>query len=120
MLDGPVEGTFDGAYSIDVLEHIAAEREDQFLGNICASLTEHGVLLIGSPSIESQAYASDLSKLGHVNCKNQAQLRSLMERWFHNVFLFSMNDEIVHTGFPAMAHYLFALGCSKRVPSQRG
>ncbi len=25
------------------------------------------------------------------------------------VFLFSMNDEVVHTGFSKMAHYLLAL-----------
>mgnify|MGYP007028595943 CR=1 FL=1 len=30
-------------------------------------------------------------------------------RFFDNVFLFSMNDEVVHTGFTPMAHYLFAL-----------
>jgi len=33
----------------------------------------------------------------------------VMERHFENVFLFSMNDEVVHTGFTPLAHYLFAL-----------
>jgi len=28
-----------------------------------------------------------------------------MERHFHNVLIFSMNDEVVHTGFYPMAHY---------------
>ena len=37
-----------------------------------------------------------------------------MQRHFHNVFLFSMNDEVVHTGFSPMAHYLLALCCTKR------
>jgi glycosyltransferase involved in cell wall biosynthesis len=37
-----------------------------------------------------------------------------MERFFHNVFLFSMNDELVHTGFIPMAHYLIAIGCTRR------
>src|SRR5438045_4123498 len=32
---------------------------------------------------------------------------------FENGFLFSMNDEVVHTGFHPMAHYLFAL-CAGR------
>jgi hypothetical protein len=31
------------------------------------------------------------------------------------VFLFSMNDEVVHTGFYPMAHYLFAV-CADRKP----
>jgi hypothetical protein len=37
-----------------------------------------------------------------------------MQRFFHNVFMFSMNDEVVHTGYHKMAHYLFALCCGKR------
>jgi hypothetical protein len=32
-----------------------------------------------------------------------------MQRYFKHVFMFSMNDEVVHTGFFPMAHYLFAL-----------
>ena len=37
-----------------------------------------------------------------------------MQRYFHDVFMFSMNDEVVHTGFHAMAHYLFALCVARR------
>ena len=38
------------------------------------------------------------------------EFKRFMQRYFHNVFLFSMNDEVVHTGFYPMAHYLIALG----------
>ncbi len=31
MLSGPVEGLFESAYSLDVIEHIAKDREDLFL-----------------------------------------------------------------------------------------
>ena len=62
MLSGPVEGPFDGVYPLDVLEHIRPEDEDVFIRNMIAPLTEHGVLILGMPSIESQAYASRLSK----------------------------------------------------------
>lgn len=34
--------------------------------------------------------------------------KNTMQRYFHNVFMFSMNDEVVHTGFHPMAHYLLA------------
>ena len=37
-----------------------------------------------------------------------------MLRHFHEVFIFSMNDEVVHTGFYPLAHYLFALCVGKR------
>jgi len=30
------------------------------------------------------------------------------------VFVFSMNDEVVHTGFYPMAHYLLAVACHRR------
>lgn len=111
MLAGPVPGSFDAAYCLDVLEHIAIESEDAFIGNIAASLTENGLLIVGSPSLESQDYASVLSKLGHVNCKTQADLKTTMLRHFRNVFMFGMNDEVVHTGYAKMAHYRLALCC---------
>ena len=114
MLERPFDGSFDGIYALDVLEHILPDNEDVFLKNIIASLTEHGVLIIGMPSLESQIYASPLSKEGHVNCKSMTTLKNDMAKYFHNVFTFSMNDEVVHTGFHKMAHYLFAVCCSKK------
>jgi 2-polyprenyl-3-methyl-5-hydroxy-6-metoxy-1,4-benzoquinol methylase len=114
ILSEPPAGRFDAAYSLDVLEHIPAEREDTFLSNIASALEDHGVLIIGMPSLESQAYASPPSREGHINCKRGPELKKVLERHFHNVFMFSMNDEVVHTGFFPMAHYLLALCCSKR------
>jgi hypothetical protein len=32
-----------------------------------------------------------------------------MQQYFDHVFMFSMNDEVVHTGYFPMAQYLFAL-----------
>jgi hypothetical protein len=78
------------------------------------SLTPAGVLILGSPSIHSQAYASPPSKAGHVNCKDAKGFKALLTRFFHNVFLFSMNDEVVHTGYYPMAHYLIGIGCTLR------
>lgn len=109
MLSNPMPRQFESAYSLDVLEHILPKDEDKFLKNIRDSLTDHGVLIIGSPSLQSQAYASRASKEGHVNCKDHEELRQLMTRYFQNVFMFSMNDEVVHTGYGPMAHYLIAL-----------
>ncbi len=114
ILAGPVAGEFDGAYSLDVLEHIPREREDRFVENIASSLTPHGVLIIGSPSLSSQAHASEPSRQGHINCMDAPRLKGLMSRHFHNVFIFSMNDEVVHTGFAPLAHYYLALCCAMR------
>ncbi len=114
MLAGPMPGSFDAAYSLDVLEHIPKAQEDIFIDNIKASLTPNGILIVGMPSLESQVYASPPSKEGHINCKTGADFKLVMEKHFENVFLFSMNDEIVHTGYAKMAHYLLAICCTKK------
>jgi cyclopropane fatty-acyl-phospholipid synthase-like methyltransferase len=114
MLDGPVPGDFDAVYSLDVLEHIEPSKERLFLKNAFAPLGLNGAAIIGLPSLESQPYASTQSKLGHINCKSAPDLKKLMAEFFHNVFIFSMNDEVVHTGFHKMANYVFAIGAGKR------
>lgn len=113
LLEGPVPGKFDAIYSLDVLEHINPENERQFVSNMISSLDQTGVVIIGMPSLESQAHASPQSKVGHVNCKSGTDLKELFKLYFHNVFLFSMNDEMVHTGFSPMAHYVIVLCCGK-------
>jgi cyclopropane fatty-acyl-phospholipid synthase-like methyltransferase len=112
--EGPVPGRYDALYALDVLEHIAREKELEFLKTLLSCLDVNGAAIIGMPSLESQQYASQQSRIGHVNCKSAPDLKTLMEQFFYNVFMFSMNDEVVHTGFHKMAHYLFALCSGKR------
>lgn len=114
LLAGPIKGKYDGVFALDVLEHIQPTDEHTFLTNAFAPLTPHGVGIIGMPSLESQVYASPTSKAGHVNCKTMPDLKATMQKHFHNVFMFSMNDEVVHTGYHKTAHYLFALACNKK------
>lgn len=118
LVEGPVPGAFDAAYALDVLEHIAPEQEQRFLTHLVASLGPDGVAIIGTPSLESQAHASPPSREGHVNCKSAPALRRLLQGLFADVFLFSMSDEVVHTGFFAMANYLLALCCGPRTEGQ--
>jgi 2-polyprenyl-3-methyl-5-hydroxy-6-metoxy-1,4-benzoquinol methylase len=110
MLKAPVEGMYDAAFSLDVIEHIPHEKEIIFIKNIVSSLAENGVLIMGTPNITANNYASPASKEGHINLKTGESLKKLLLNSFHNVFLFSMNDEVVHTGYSPMAHYLIAMG----------
>jgi 2-polyprenyl-3-methyl-5-hydroxy-6-metoxy-1,4-benzoquinol methylase len=114
ILEGPLDQKFDAIYSLDVLEHIPINHEDVFVRNIINSLGSNGIVILGMPSIESQTYASPASKEGHINCKTGKDLKFFLEKYFHNVLLFSMNDEVVHTGFEKMAHYLFVICCGVR------
>lgn len=111
---GPVPGEYDAIYCLDVLEHIQPADEPAFMRNAVAPLNADGVFIAGIPSLESQAHSSPQSKAGHVNCKTGKVFRGAMMAYFKNVFVFSMNDEVVHTGFYPMAHYLIALCCGKK------
>lgn len=116
LLDGPVsrksnESRFESAFALDVLEHILPESEDLFLINLLSSLDpRRGKVVVGMPTLESQAYASKASKLGHVNCKKSEDLRAFIAKYFEFTFVFSMNDEVLHTGFHPMSQYVFVIG----------
>lgn len=114
MIEGPICEDFQGAFALDVLEHIDPLDEDRFMHNVSASLKRNGVFIIGSPSIESQRYASASSRIGHINCKSGIELSDFCARYYKNVFMFGMNDEVLHTGFFQMSHYLLALCVSPK------
>lgn len=107
--EAPRKPQADAGYLIDVIEHIFPEEEADFLANITASLTDHGILIIGTPNKTAEKYSSEWSRRGHVNLKTHDELRETGRRYFHNVFMFGMNDEVVHTGFPDMCHFLWAV-----------
>ena len=102
---------YDAIYSLDVLEHIDKRQENQFFDAILKSLNFNGILIIGTPSLEFQKYTSPENKYSHINCKSHIQLNKLCKKYFYNTFMFSMNDEVVHTGYEKMSSYLFCL-CS--------
>jgi len=105
----PLDLEVDAAFSIDFLEHIPPEKETFLMRNIVQCLPEDGVLVTGTPNISAQAHASHSSRIHHVNLKSPESLRDLMEQYFDNVFIFGMNDEVLHTGFGAMCHYLWSV-----------
>jgi len=114
MLEKPISENFDGAFSLDVIEHIPPKFERKFIQNIAESLNKNGVLIMGTPNITAHEYANEQSRQGHINLKSGKSLKQSLGNFFENVFLFSMNDEMVHTGFSPMAHYLLCMGVGKK------
>ncbi len=102
-------GPFDAVSCLDVIEHIYQENEDAFVAAIAGALTDDGVLVLGTPNVAADRYANEHSRRGHVNMFDAERLHALASKHFRNVFSFSGNDEMVHTGFSPMAHYLLAL-----------
>ncbi len=107
-------GQFDAVVSLDVIEHIEPSLEDRFMNTVVSSLKPKGICILGTPNETASAYASQPSRIGHVNLYDHDRLMALFHKYFQYVFSFGMNDEVVHTGFPPMRHYLVALGCQKR------
>ncbi len=103
-------GALDAVYLLDVIEHVEPSLEASLMDNLAASVRRGGVCIVGTPNAEAAKHASPQSQEGHINLKSHAGLLTLMQRRFETSFLFSMNDEVVHTGFYPMAHYFVAVG----------
>jgi 2-polyprenyl-3-methyl-5-hydroxy-6-metoxy-1,4-benzoquinol methylase len=107
-------GKFDAVVTMDVIEHIEKVDEPQFLRGIVDHLHENGMAIVGTPNDSATQYASKASQIGHVNMFTAERLITTMQEYFHHVFQFGVNDEIVHTGFAPMSHYLIVIGCGPK------
>ncbi len=115
--EGPIDMRFDAIYWVDVIEHIEPALEAAFLDNLLASLEPGGVMVTGTPNLTAAEYASPQSKIHHINLKDFEELREIMAARFENVFMFGMNDEVLHTGFGPMSHYVWSVAASPRAAS---
>lgn len=111
---GKTYGEFDSVVSLDVIEHIIRDYEHQFFDTIVKNISKSGVVILGTPNITAAPYASEASNLGHVNLYSQERLLNKMKEYFHHVFPFGMNDEVVHTGYASMCHYILCVACHKK------
>jgi len=111
---GKTYGIFDVVVLLDVIEHIPKESEKEMFEGIVNNLSNDGYCIVGTPNITASVYASSPSKVGHINLFDAERLRDAMSKYFKNVFMFGMNDEVVHTGFYPMCQYLLVIGCNKK------
>lgn len=109
-----VDKKYDAVFCLDVIEHAETSSENIFMKMLCEKLNTSGCCIIGTPNETMNEYASEASKIAHINLYNHDRLYSLMDQYFENVFMFSMNDEVVSTGFEPMACYIFAIGAGKK------
>ncbi len=105
----------DAVFSIDVIEHIEPSCEGRFMQNLCTLMKKESVLITGTPSIHAQQYASENSRRLHINLKSPKTLKELTLDYFKYEFSFGMNDEVLHTGYGAMSHFLWSIGIEKRI-----
>jgi 2-polyprenyl-3-methyl-5-hydroxy-6-metoxy-1,4-benzoquinol methylase len=111
---GKTYGQFDAVVSYDVIEHIFPQNEDAYIATAVKNLKPAGVFLVGTPNTDTQCFSNKVVTDAHVNLFTSERLVGLLQKHFHNVFLFSQNDETIHTGFAPMAHYFLCLCCFKK------
>jgi len=105
---------YDGIYSLDFINKLLKKDEHFFMSNCLNLLSKNGIFVIGTPSKESSRFASKITKIVNKNFYSGEELQLFLKKYFNNVFLFSMNDEVVHTGFLKMSHYLIAICINKK------
>lgn len=106
--------TYDGAVSLDVIEHILPSNAEGFVARIADALDDDGVAVVGTPNVHAGVHASAVTNAGHVNMYDAERLQKAFTEHFRHVMVFAANDEVVHTGFFPMAHYLLAVACRPR------
>jgi len=109
-----VNKKYDAIYSLDFINKLSKKNEIFFLSNCLNQLDNNGIFIIGTPTKESSKFASKITKVVNKNSYSGDEFKNLLKKYFNNVFLFSMNDEVVHTGFVKMAHYIIAICANKK------
>ena len=105
---------YGAVVSLDVIEHVPADREGDFMAFATGHLDPHGVCVIGTPNAAFDHLASPQSRAGHCNTYTHERLYMLMARHFRVVQSFGMQDTSIHLGHPEARHYMLMAGIGPR------
>jgi len=94
---------------IDVIEHFHKADGEKVIRTYSRLLSSNGMMIIGTPSKYSEKYRSIRSKESHFYEYKPEELQELCQDYFGRTLMFSMNDEIIHTGFHKLAWYIYIL-----------
>lgn len=112
ILDPPAElgeDVFDAIASIDVIEHFYADDGERIVARYADRLSDRGMMILGTPNRLSSQYRSEQSREAHFHEYEPDELRALCDKHFKRTLMFSMNDEVVHTGFSKMSWFFYVL-----------
>jgi len=105
----PLGQRFDTVVCLDVIEHFNQEEGQVVIQSLVRVLNERGMLIIGTPNVRSQEFASQRRKSTHLFEYDYGTFKALLSRAFRRALVFSMTDEVVSTGFSQLAWYFMGV-----------
>ena len=114
ITDGPLEKKYNSGVSFDVLSSIPVESEDIFMQNICSSLDDDAIFVLGAQNKNSTKYSFEKSQAYQSNFKNYDEMHYFFSKYFHNQIILGMNDEVIHTSRETMTQYFIVLGITPK------
>ena len=100
--------------NVDFIEHISKKEGINFIKD-CKHYLENQtnkrnkMLIIGTPSYYSKKYRAKHNLKHHKYEYKPEELYNLCSKNFSRVLKFSMNDELVHTGFDKLGWFFFLI-----------
>tara|TARA_B100000161_G_C33419079_1_gene354694 strand:+ start:71 stop:691 length:621 start_codon:yes stop_codon:yes gene_type:complete len=97
---------------VDVIEHFSLSDGEKIIENAAKCLSKQkngGQFIIGTPSKFSNPFRAEHNKEHHLHEYEPDELQNICERYFPRTLQFSMNDEIIHTGFNKLAWFFYII-----------
>lgn len=109
IVAAPLQRQHEALFSLDLFEQIGSADEHRCLVNLCGSLTENGMLIVGAPVPRSPQDTPLSTAAGDVNYKTGAELKAFLGHYFSHVSLFAMTGEAIQIGDSGQADYVLAV-----------
>ena len=96
---------------VDVIEHFSLIDGEKIIKNAskCLKNKKGGQFIIGTPSKYSNPYRANHNKAHHLYEYKPDELQNICTKYFSRTLQFSMNDEVVHTGFNKLAWFFYII-----------
>ena len=106
------EAEVDAITCVDVIEHFSLKDGEKIIKNAAECLNNQkkgGQFIIGTPSKYSNNYRAAHNKEHHLHEYEPDELQNICQKYFSRTLQFSMNDELVHTGFNKLAWFFYII-----------
>ena len=100
--------------NLDFIEHLNKKEGIRFIEDCKLFLKKqkngkNKMLIIGTPSFYSKKYRAKHNLKHHKHEYKPDELNEICQKYFSRTLKFTMNDELVHTGFDKLGWYFFLI-----------